>query len=243
LTDVPDAIQRLNMRSVRKWTTLALTRARLLETSKQRGQREMIVDAFNYTAFSQVAGDYLEFGVYRGDSFINAWDSARVSGRHDVRFYAFDSFRGLPDPETSASDADGEFVKGQFSAERSLFEQNLRRAGVDLGRVTVVEGFYESTLPGTSPADIGLHAASIVWVDCDLYVSTMCALDFVTDLLQDGSVLAFDDWHCFRSRPDMGEQKACAEWLSRNPQITLSHYHDFHWAGRSFIAHVDAGPG
>ena len=54
MTDVPDAIQRLNMRSVRKWTTLALTRARLLETSKQRGQREMIVDAFNYTAFSQV---------------------------------------------------------------------------------------------------------------------------------------------------------------------------------------------
>src|SRR3954469_9017262 len=167
---MPDSFQRVNMRSFRKWTALALTRAGILETSKQRGQREMIVDAFNYTAFSQVGGDYLEFGVYRGDSFINAWDAARVAGCHAIRFYAFDSFRGLPDPEASISDADGEFVKGQFSAERSVFERNLGRAGIDSTRVTVVEGFYESTLPATAPRDIGLQAASIVWIDCDLYV-------------------------------------------------------------------------
>lgn len=233
------SLARMNVRSLRKWATLALTRAKLLETSKQQGQREMIAHAFNYVAFSQVEGDYLEFGVYRGDSFINAWDAARVAGRHGARFYAFDSFRGLPDPEASASDAEGEFVKGQFSAERALFEKNLRRAGVDGGRVTVVDGFYDATLPNTAPKDLGLGAAAIVWIDCDLYVSTICALQFVTDLLQDGSVLIFDDWHCFRSRPDLGEQRACAEWLEANPQLSLSPYRDFHWAGRSFIVHRD----
>jgi hypothetical protein len=236
--NAPASLQRLNRRSFRTWMTLGLTRVGLLETPKQSGQREMALNAFGLTGFSQVEGEYLEFGVYRGDSFINAWHAARVTGQHRMRFYAFDSFSGLPDPDLSSGDRGGEFVKGQFSADRSVFEANLRRAGVDRSRVTVVEGYYEDTLRDTKPSDLGLDAASIVWIDCDLYSSTVCVLDFVTDLLQDGSVLIFDDWHCFRSRPDRGEQKACAEWLARNPQIVLVDYRDFHWGGRSFVVNL-----
>jgi hypothetical protein len=36
-------------------------------------------------------------------------------------------------------------------------------------------------------------------------------------------------------RPDRGEQRACAEWLAANPDISLVPYRDFHWAGRSFL--------
>lgn len=236
-----EVVRRINSRSIRRWAELGLTRAGLIETPHQRGQRAMLNEAFTLTGFAGVEGDYLEFGVYRGDSFINAWQSARTTGQPNVRFYAFDSFRGLPDPATSAIDRDGEFVEGQFSAARSQFERNLRAAGVDMDRVTIVEGFYESTLADSKPRDYGLESASVVWIDCDLYASTVCVLEFVTDLLQDGSVLAFDDWYCFRARPDRGEQQACSEWLSRNPGITLVPYRTFHWAGQSFVVNRSSG--
>lgn len=197
-------------------------------------------NAFHLTSFSKVEGDYLEFGVFWGNSFINAWHSARVTGRNDVHFFAFDSFQGLPDPARSLPDESGEFEEGAYSCDRDTFEQNLVQGGVDMTRVTVVEGFYETSLESNKPGDLGLQAASVVWIDCDLYSSTVCALDYVTDLLQEGTVLIFDDWYCFRGRPDRGEQLACAEWLDRNPGISLVPYRDFHWSGKSFLVNLAA---
>ena len=215
-----------------------MLRAKLLETPMERSTRDMMHNAFHLTSFSKVEGEYLEFGVYCGNSFINAWHSARLTGRNHVRFFAFDSFEGLPDPNGSAADEGGDFRQGQFSCERDAFERNLRRAGVDMSRVTVVEGFYESSLEENKPGDLGLEAASVIWIDCDLYSSTVCVLDYVTDLVRDGTVLIFDDWYCFRGRPDRGEQRACAEWLERNPGIALVPYRDFHWSGKSFLVNL-----
>lgn len=235
-----DVAGRVNLRSLRHWAHLALARTRLADTPMASSSREMMNNAFHVTSFSKVEGDYLEFGVFWGDSFINAWHSARVTGRSDIAFYAFDSFQGLPDPTGSAPDDGGDFEAGAFSCDRAGFERNLRRAGVDLSRVTVVEGFYESSLEKNKPGDIGLDAASVVWIDCDLYSSTVCVLDYITDLVRDGTVLIFDDWYCFRGRPDRGEQRACAEWLQRNPGISLVPYRDFHWSGTSFLVNLES---
>jgi hypothetical protein len=236
-------VQLLNPRNVRRTlqrlTTPVLSRAGLIETHFQREQRDMLTMAFGLVAGTEVHGDYLEFGVFKGDTFADAWEQARRHGQREMRFYAFDSFAGLPDPSVSTPDTGGEFVEGQFAYGRSDFERNLRRARVDMSRVTIVEGFYEDSLRDTKPADLGLQAASVVWIDCDLYSSTVCVLDFVTEVVVDGSVLVFDDWHCFRSRSDRGQQKACAEWLERNPAITLVPYRNFHWAGTSFVVNRD----
>ncbi len=193
----------------------------------------MIDWAIAFAHFGKVEGDYLEFGVFRGETMINAWHAARRHGR-DMDFYAFDSFTGLPDPSLTSADTGGEFVEGEFCCDRATFEKNIRNAGVNPSRVTIVEGFYEETL-GQKAGSFGLRRAAIVWVDCDLYSSTIHVLEFVTDLLVDGSILIFDDWHCFHSRPDKGEQRACKEWLERNAHIRLVPYRDFHWAGASFI--------
>jgi hypothetical protein len=233
-----EAVRRVNRRSLRRWTELALLRSGLLDTPQHRGERELITSAFTLVASGRVEGDYLEFGVYEGHTFVNAWYAARSTGQRDMRFYAFDSFEGLPDPATSEVDAGGDFAKGQYKAGRALFERNLRRVGVDMARVSVVEGYYEQSLRDIKPRDIGLDAAAVVWIDCDLYQSAVCALDFVTDVVQDGTVLAFDDWYNFRARPDRGEQRACREWLERNPAITLVPYRDFHWAGRAFVVNL-----
>ncbi len=193
----------------------------------------MLNTAFDYVSYGNVPGHYLEFGVLEGGTFARAWRASVHNRLSDMRFFAYDSFAGLP--ELSAVDAGGEFEEGQLAVSRRVFEEELERAGVDRSRVTIIEGFFDSSLDRATQPAMGLDTAAVVWIDCDLYVSTVPVLEYITDLLVDGSVLVFDDWYCYHARPDRGEQRACSEWLGRNPDISLVPYRDFHWAGKSFI--------
>ncbi|MGI8792791.1 MAG: TylF/MycF/NovP-related O-methyltransferase [Acidimicrobiales bacterium] len=197
----------------------------------------MISFATSFVTVGGVDGDYLEFGVYQGESFINAWNELHGTKR---RLFAYDSFAGLPDPDQSEVDRDGEFAVGEFAYAQAGFERNLRRAGVDRSRVTIVPGFYEETLRHP-PKEHGVERAAIVWIDCDLYESARLVLDYLTSILVDGAVLIFDDWFCFRARSNKGEQRACAEWLERNQHLEVVPYRDFHWGGKSFIVHRQDG--
>jgi O-methyltransferase len=201
----------------------------------------MIETAFAFIHNNEVAGDYLEFGVFRGRTFTTAWDAARRYRMHDMQFYAFDSFTGLP--EISNKDIGGEFHEGQFHAERATFEKTLRRHKVDLSRVKIVEGMFDETLTGERRKQLPVKKAAIVWVDCDLYTSTVPVLNFISDILVDGAVLIFDDWYCFKGSPERGEQLACTEWLESHSDIRLIEYHKFGWAGCSFIVNRRGGGG
>lgn len=191
----------------------------------------MINMAFGYCANNKIAGDYAEFGVFRGHTTIEAWKASRRHGLGDMRFWLFDSFEGLP--EVTGEDAGGPFETAEFSFGRESYEQNLRRSGVDFSRVTIVPGYFDRTLTSTK-AD---RPFSVVWIDCDLYESTVPVLEWLTDKLVDGAVICFDDWFTFKGKPDKGEQRATAEWLEKNPGINLMPYRDFHWAGKSFLFH------
>ncbi|PYS51293.1 MAG: methyltransferase [Acidobacteria bacterium] len=193
----------------------------------------MIETAFGFIHNNEIKGDYVEFGVFRGRTFVEACNAARRYGTKEMRFFAFDSFAGLP--EISEKDAGGAFKTGQFSAARNVFEQALRRNRVDRSRVHVVEGFYDETLKAERRKELGIERVAIAWIDCDLYASTVPVLNFLSEVLVDGALLIFDDWYCFNGHADRGEQRACAEWLAANPQIKLVEYQNFHWAGRSFI--------
>lgn len=191
----------------------------------------MINMAFGYCFNNKIAGDYAEFGVFRGHTTIEAWKASQRHGMHDTRFWLFDSFEGLP--EVVGDDAGGPFVTSEFSFGRREYERNLRKFGVDMSRTEIVEGFFDATLARTETP----RKFAVVWIDCDLYESTVPVLDWLTDKLVDGAVVCFDDWFTFSGRADKGEQKATAEWLAKNPSISLMPYRDFHWAGKAFLCH------
>ena len=191
----------------------------------------MINMAFGYCANNKIKGDYAEFGVFKGHTTIEAWKAAQRHGLSDMNFWLFDSFAGLP--EVGGNDAGGPFETGEFSFGRKEYEHNLRRNKVDFKRLKIVPGFFDKTLNALKTERV----FSVVWIDCDLYESTIPVLEWLTDKLADGAVICFDDWFTFSGRPDKGEQKATAEWLRRNPGISLTPYRDFHWAGKSFLYH------
>jgi O-methyltransferase len=186
--------------------------------------------AFAYAHSEEIAGDYAEFGVWQGRTFVEAWRiGTKLSG--DRRYFAFDSFEGLP--ESAGIDATGRFETSEFSFSRQSFEARLRRARVPAADVEIVEGFYDQTLaPGNQ---VPLEQVAIAWIDCDLYSSTVPVLEFLAPRLSQGAVVLFDDWFCFKGDPDKGEAKATAEWLERNPQLSLVPWRQFNWAGQAFI--------
>ena len=191
----------------------------------------MINMAFGYCSNNKIEGDFAEFGVFKGHTTIEAWKAAARHGLKNMKFWLFDSFEGLP--EVRGNDADGPFETSEFRFGRTGYERNLHKNRIDFSRLEITEGFFDETLPKTQTD----RKFSVVWVDCDLYESTVPVLEWLTDKLVDGSVICFDDWYTFNARPDKGEQRACAEWLAANPDLSLMPYREFHWAGKSFILH------
>jgi O-methyltransferase len=169
----------------------------------------------SFVTWNQVEGDYLEFGVFRGSSFAVAYRIIQNRREPGPSF-------GDASPESAARQAD--YAPGAYSCSQDEFKRNIARFGVDLKEVITVPGFYDQTLNNKTKEKYGLRRAALVMIDCDLYESTVPVLEFLTDLVGQGTILIFHDWFRFRGSPKYGEQRACREWLDRNPQLELIEY-------------------
>jgi len=206
------------------------------------GPHGCIRTAAQFVTWNQVPGDYFEFGVYRGDTFAAAYHtlcglrkkhrSRGFLGESDSpdfqkwlndrpRFVAFDSFEGLP---PSAGDRHVDYKVGAFACSEEDFRRNIAQQNVDLNDVITVKGFYDKTLNEETKKKHGLSKVAVAMIDCDLYESTVPVLNFLTDLVQQGTILIFDDWFRFRGSPNQGEQRAFREWQERNPHLQMIEY-------------------
>lgn len=204
---------------------------------------EVIFKAFDYVMEMGLRGDYLEFGCFSGKTMTLAFKAARKCRLDDTRFYAFDSFAGLP--EVSGVDAEvPQFRSGQYRTSEHQFRRDLARGGVDLSMVTTIPGWYGETLCEELRLRLPIRTAAVVMIDCDLYASAVPVLEFITPYLTDGTVLLFDDWYCFNASPRRGEQRATAEWLERYQGLRLIPYlAPFEGYGQAFIVHRALDPG
>lgn len=195
--------------------------------------------AFRFLHKSETPGDYYEFGVFQGRSLATAHKIHRQLEQRPRHFYAFDSFAGLPAFTNEDEMPDYEvFHEGQFATSEEQVAANLANNGVDIAKVTLVAGFYEDSLKRSDTASIvGDSKAALVHVDCDLYSSTVPCLTFVQDRLVDGAILMFDDWFCYRGRPDRGVRRAFEEWRETVP-YTFTEYCKYTWSGKMFICNT-----
>jgi O-methyltransferase len=204
----------------------------LLKITAGLPKERALDEAMYFVKSCEVQGDYLEFGVFQGRTFSAACFLARER-LLKMQFWAFDSFEGLPSSE-------GEFQRGKYNCDQESFLRNVKKSVKDLSGIHIVPGWFDKTLVKDNPLLKAIGRAAIVWVDCDLYESTVPVLKFLTDRLQDGSLIYFDDWFCFKGRSDFGEQRACREWLVRNPHIQLTPFSRFGCFGQSFIVHLSS---
>jgi len=228
-------IEALEARIQELEATLASTRDRV--TSYYRLRFDTLDCIADYLVGAELTGDYAEFGVFKGATFQYAARCMQsVAALRPMRFLAFDSFQGLPAPTgiDAAGGFTSSFEEGAFANSRERFVSDVAGAGVDMSRVVTVEGWFNETLTDATAEQHDIDAIAVAWVDCDLYESTIPVLDFLAPRVVSGSVIAFDDWRCFRNLPGYGQQRACREWLERNPNLALHPFISFGFHGMSF---------
>jgi hypothetical protein len=217
------------------------------------GQRlvyEALTMGVEYAYVSAVPGHVAEFGTMSGataTTLANAmFDgdqryglSERMHGIDQRQLYLFDSFEGFPktnNPVDAASPHVATNVWGPGVA-RGLTAEELHDAcAAILGaeRVSVTPGWFNETLPSFS----GDLRFAVVSIDCDLYESTACVLEYLLgkQTYSDGCAVFFDDWYCNRGSPDFGEQKAWAEYSAKY-KVRFTDWGPYSIVGRKFILH------
>lgn len=133
------------------------------------------------------AGTALEFGVGTGTS-------TRIIAQH-MPVIGFDSFEGLPENWRPG------YPKGAFRASPPA-----------IARVRLVTGLYADTLPWFDFE--GITGIGLVHVDCDLYLSTATAFEWMGPWLRPGTLVVFDEYHGYLGAEDH-EQRAWLEWADR----------------------------
>lgn len=129
-------------------------------------------------------GTAVEFGVGSGTSTHIMADHMPVVG--------FDSGRGLPE------------------AWRPEFPQYSLAFGIPkVENATIVEGWFDDTLPGFDFESLGF--IGLVHFDADLYSSTATALKYIGPHLRPGCYLVFDEWRGYPGC-EQHEQKAWREF-------------------------------
>jgi O-methyltransferase len=206
--------------------------------------------ASSYIIKNQIEGDYLEFGVWKGNSFIEMYRQMKINSKifyetnekkkpgkiknifKDMRFHAFDSFEGLPESNLQKPI---QYFSGNYSAEEDVFMNNLIKSGIDLNKVTVTKGWFNQSLNEECIEKINLKNIAVAYIDCDLLESTLPVLNFINPYIKTGTVLIFDDWFRNAGNINNGIQGAVLKWLNKNKNITLQHYHNSDTRTATFI--------
>lgn len=142
-------------------------------------------------AKAKAPGGFCEFGVYRG-STINFMATARPG----VTFDGFDSFEGLPEEWHGHIDTN-------FGLDGALPEV---RPNVQLHK-----GWFDATLPDYRRQT---ERIALMHIDCDIYQSTRTIFDILGDVIDNDTVLIFDEYFNYPGF-EMHERKAFSEYLTR----------------------------
>lgn len=128
------------------------------------------------TEVSDTPFDYLEFGVFKGDS-INWW--VEKNQNKESRFYGFDTFSGLPEDF-------GMIKKGGYSAENIIPDMRDERCHF-------IAGLYQDTLFNFLK-NYNHKNKKVIHIDCDLYSSTLFVLTTLGHHLKEGDIIIFDEF-------------------------------------------------
>jgi hypothetical protein len=195
-------------------------------------REEFFAKSMRFLGFNQIKGDYLEFGCHGGMTFELAHKYKHIAGL-DIKLYGFDSFQGLPKPK--GVDLHTQWKEGLFAMNMKDFTEKLKDRGLKETEYILVPGFYDESLKANPPKKIGITNAALVYIDCDLYESTVPVLNYILPILQTGTIVAFDDFYCFNGDPERGGQLALKEFLQKNSEIKMIDYLHIDWHGKSFI--------
>lgn len=221
----------------------------IVNNNSQEEILKALIRGVQYAYGMDVKGDIAEFGTMTGRTAVAIAVAHKMQAakyQNDIRggkkVWYLDSFEGLPEA-TQAPDLNSPHVqtniwgtgtcKGLTDEEFSkLISQILKP-----GDFEVIKGWYSDTTKMLANSKF-----SMIHVDCDLYSSTMDALEplFSGKNISPGAIIFFDDWNCNFASNDYGERKAWEELTSKF-KVEFSDEGGYGVVSRKFIVHSYAG--
>ncbi len=177
----------------------------LEERHRMHRKIRFLLDIRGLLVINKIQGDYVEFGVYRGEMMYAA---TQVIGHLIDRFIGLDTFTGLPQPQKKDAEA---FVFEQpgFMASPKSFADTL----LQNSKHHLIEGDFRTE--ATREALNALKPKiAVLSIDCNWPSSVEASFELARHSLQPGSIIFLDDYFVALRQPNFHEallQKACAE--------------------------------
>ena len=208
--------------------------------------------AFGHVYNNHLKGDYVEFGVYKGDSLINAigcinefdgWlQSQKLSNEQFRRgianqsslnqlmdFHALDTFEGMPKNEESTTVfKTSNFISSFEDVKNKVLSNNTKNININY-----YKGLFKDTA-AEFKNKIGTKNISIANIDCDLMESTVDALNIIKNNINIGTVLLFDDYNCFNADNNKGQRKAFKEF-ELSSRYVFEKFSTYGYAGQMLL--------
>jgi hypothetical protein len=190
----------------------------------------MMSKAWSGTQALSTDHDWYEFGVYTGKGLgekMRWLKQHKASGpRH---LWAFDSWEGLPESSEDNPSKQWLDVSKDMGHEWES-KKKMVLANIDYADTTLIKGFYNESLTNDLIQTHGMKQAWWVNIDCDIYISTYQALDwmFKSKLMRPGTKVYYDDVLIYPT--DTAEKKAHDEITEKYGVVwkeRLRHNHFF----------------
>jgi len=142
---------------------------------------------------SEIPGDIIETGVWRGGASILARAVLKAWDVTDRRVIVADSFQGLPPPNVELWPADTGSDLHDYPDLAVSLEQvqaNFRELGMLDEQVVFLKGWFRDTMPLVPSTQL-----AVIRLDGDMYESTIDPLNHLYDKLSPGGWVIVDDYH------------------------------------------------
>lgn len=172
-----------------------------------------------YIVNSEIRGDFVECGVYRGGSAMVIAHTLNKMKKTNRKIYLYDTFAGISKPTTddfcvhNGKSALSRWQNNQKQehnewafAHLSEVKKNMLSTGYPKENLVFIKGKVEDTVPEHLPTQIAL-----LRLDTDWYESTKHELNHFYPLLSKHGVLIIDDYGHWS-----GAKKAVDEYISQN---------------------------
>lgn len=175
-----------------------------------------LIEATRYVISSDIEGDIVECGVWRGGSMQTVALVLKSLGASDRNIHLFDTFEGMPPPGEEDLRFDGEAAKSLLEGgtrDQSIWayatlddvKEGIGEVDYPAARVHFHQGMVEQTIPDQAPDKI-----AILRLDTDWYASTIHELNHLYDRLTPGGVLIIDDYGYWK-----GSRQATDEFIAK----------------------------
>jgi hypothetical protein len=200
--------------------TLEIIAGTMPYTMTSRERVLAAISAARYIAAARLPGAVIECGVWKGGSVMAILRALLDAGDATREVYLFDTFEGMTRPTDADRDVSGVGADERLQRGRSTdtiwaraapeeVTQNVLSTGYPNGRVHLVKGRVEDTIPEHAPEQIAL-----LRLDTDWYESTLHELRHLYPRLVRGGVLIIDDYGHWQ-----GARKAVDEYFAGSESL------------------------